>query len=325
MAKFKVMMTDNVFPDLNIEQDAFGQAGIEFFLASDATPETLAKEGKDCDAILNVFAKVTDQVIHSLEKCKVIVRTGIGYNTIDLDVANQKGIMVANVPDYCQGEVADHAFSLFLAVARKICFLNGKVKSGVWNANEAGPIPRLQGKTFGLYGFGSIAKLVATRARAFGMNVMAFDPYQSDDIFLENDVKKAASLESLFFSSDFISIHAPLTKETKYSVNSDLLKVLKKSAIIINTARGELIDTAALIDCLEKGTIAGAGLDVLEQEPPQYPSRLMELQNTVITPHAAYFSEEAMPALRRMSSAEIIRTLLEGQPKNWVNRNMMKK
>lgn len=320
MGKYKVMMTDSIFPNLDIENNVFSANGMELILAKDASIESLVSTGKDCDAILNVYAQVPAEVIEKLEKCKVIVRTGIGYNTIDVDCATKKNIMVANVPDYCLDEVADHAFGLFLSCVRKICFLNDQVKNGIWNVNNAKPVPRLQGKTFGLFGFGNIAQRVAKRALAFDMQVMVYDPYVDKDLVKSLGCIAENDFDRFIKNVDYLSLHVPLTKETEGIVNSELLNKMKPSSILINTSRGPLVCESDLNDALAKGTIAGAALDVLNIEPPTYPMELLGQKNLVITPHAAFYSEDSLPELRRRAAEEVVRALLEGKPKNWINR-----
>jgi len=314
-------MTDSIFPDLNIERSELEKIGAELILASNSLPEKLAEEGRDSDAIINVYAQVPAEVINKLSKCKVIVRTGIGVNTIDVEAATKRSIMVANVPDYCLEEVADHTFSLFLACQRKICFLNNRIKNGNWNVNEAKPINRLKDRVFGLLGFGNIAKRVAVRAQAFNMKVLAFDPFMDKEIFAESCVEKTDDLNQLITQADYLSLHLPLTKDTKNILDADKFKRMKRTAIIINTSRGGLINEQDLYEALVNNTIAGAGLDVLNEEPPTFPIKLAELDNVILTPHAAFYSEEAMPELRKRAVQEVIRTLTEGQPKNWVNKN----
>ncbi len=320
MSKFKVYISDvNRAREYDVEP--LKAVGGELFDATGTDPETLIREGKDCDAIINVFSKITSEVIEGLNNCKVIVRTGIGVDTIDIEAASKKGIMVANVPDYCWDEVADHTFALFLSLTRKVCLLSSKVKSGVWNNKEAGWVPRLQGLVFGLYGFGNIARKVAQRAKAFGMDVQAYDPYAPAGLFEEMGVKRLESLDGLFKTADFLSLHVPLVKETKHIINLDNLKKMKSTAYVINTARGPLINEEDLLYALNNKIIAGAALDVLETEPPKFPFALNELDNVIITPHASFYSNESFPQLRKNALEEVIRTLTEGRPKNLVNKD----
>ena len=320
MGKFRVLMTDTIFPDTVIEQEELRRIDAEFLLASASDPETLKREGRDCDAAINVYAQLGADILGAWERCKVIVRTGIGFNTIDLDAAAARRIMVANVPDYCMDEVADHTVALFLACVRKIPRLHAGVKGGTWSVDLAKPMPRLQGKRYGLFGFGNIAQRVAKRVQAFGLHVMAFDPYVPAELFAAQQVARAASLDDLLRAADFLSVHAPLTEETRGILDAVRLKLLKPTAILVNTSRGPLINEADLLMALRDGTIAGAGLDVLTDEPPVFPLALAALDNVVLTPHTAWYSDDAMPELRRKASQEVARTLTEGRPKYWVNQ-----
>jgi D-3-phosphoglycerate dehydrogenase / 2-oxoglutarate reductase len=319
VAKFQILMTDCIFPDQDIERRELAAIDAELTLARDTGEETLIREGKDCDAVLNVYAQVPANVIRSLRRCKVIVRTGIGVNTIDMDAADSMGIMVANVPDYCLDEVADHAMALFLALARKIVILDGTVRRSAWSLDDGRPIYRIGGSTFGLLGFGNIAQRVASRALSFGLRVIAFDPYLTDDVFALHGVERV-DIGRLIEESDAVSLHAPLTEETRHIINAESLSKMKATAFVINTSRGPLVDEGALFSALQDGTIAGAGLDVLEDEPPTLPNSLLTLSNVIVTPHAAFYSEQSNVELRRKSAQEIVRALTVGKPLHWVNR-----
>ncbi len=320
MSTFRVLMTDTIFPDTTIEQEELRRIDAEFVLASASDPETLKREGRDCDAAINVYAQLGADILGAWERCKVIVRTGIGFNTIDLEAAAARRIMVANVPDYCMDEVADHTVALFLACVRRIPRLHASVKSGQWSVDLAKPAPRLQGKRYGLFGFGNIAQRVARRVQAFGLQVMAFDPYVPAELFAAQQVARAASLDALLGAVDYLSVHAPLTEETRGILNAARLKLLKPTVVVVNTSRGPLINEADLLAALRDGTIAGAGLDVLADEPPSFPLALAAMDNVVLTPHTAWYSDDAMPELRRKASAEVARALTEGRPKYWVNQ-----
>ncbi len=320
MSKYKVFMTDTIFPDTSIEEKELSSIDAELVVSSANDPRTFIEEGRDCDAMLIVYAPVGAEVISALEKCRVMVRTGIGVNNIDIEAASAKKIMVANVPDYCVDEVADHTFSLFLCGVRKISYLNQKVKSGVWNVNEAKPIPRLRGKKYGLLGCGAIGQQVATRAKAFGMEVHGYDPFLSDEKFAELGIIKVETLEEFFPRVDFFSLHVPLTETTHHMINRNTLQQMKSSAFFVNTSRGPLVNEEDLYEALSNKVIAGAALDVLNTEPPEMPFLLSELENVILTPHAAFVSEDAIPELRRKAAQEIARTLTEGKPKFWVNR-----
>ena len=320
MARFKVVMTDSVFPDQDRERAELAAIDGELVLASGADLATLLREARDCDALLNVYAQVPAELIAGLERCKVIVRTGIGINTIDVAAASARGIMVANVPDYCQDEVADHAMALLLALSRKLLLLDGEVKRGTWSFAAARPIARLSASTCGLLGLGSIAQGVARRAQACGMRVIAHDPFLSAAAFAAHGVERVEELGRLLAEADFLSLHAPLTEQTEHIIDAAALAQMKPGACLINTSRGPLIDEDALLAALRAGTIAGAGLDVLAEEPPAFPNPLLALGNVIVTPHVAFYSEQSNDELRSKSAQEIVRTLTVGEPAHWVNR-----
>jgi D-3-phosphoglycerate dehydrogenase len=209
--------------------------------------------------------------------------------------------------------------ALLLSLVRKITFLAGQVKKENWSFLEAKPIPRLSETTLGLYGCGNIAQGVARRAQAFDIKVCGYDPYLPDAVFEKAGIQKVGTLDELYACSDYLSLHAPLTPETTHIIDQGALQKMKKTAIIVNTARGPLIDHDALYQAIKQKTIAGAALDVTEQEPPSFPLALNEFDNVLITPHTAYYSESSEPELRTKAVQEIIRTFKEGRPKFWVN------
>lgn len=321
MAKYSVFMTDSIFPDTAIERDELGLADAELTFSSAPDADTLIREGRDCDAMLVVYAKVDASVINSLTRCKVIVRAGIGFNNVDLEAATKAGIMVANVPDYCLDEVADHTMALALSVIRRTCLLNHKVSDGVWSIADAKPMPPLRGAVFGLFGCGAIGQQVGRRAAAFGMDVVGYDPYAPEATFRDNGIRRVTDFDDFLASVDVLSLHVPLTDDTHHVIDRENLEKMKPSAYVINTSRGGLINEQDLQEVLEEGRLAGAGIDVLETEPPADAPPLSRLANTVITPHAGFYSEASVVELRKKASREIIRTLQEGQPKFWVNRN----
>lgn len=323
MCKFKVALVHTIFPKLDIEYEEIEKAGGELVVAKDQTEEEIIRVVKDADAILTVYSEVTEKIIDAAKKCKIIVRTGIGTNNIDVDAATKRGIYVANVPDYCFDEVSDHTVTLALALSRKIVLLNQKVKRGEWNFEGAQPILAIRGQTFGLIGFGNISKFVAQKVKVFGLNVIAYDPYvKSEDV--EGMGIKMVDFRTLLKESDFVSLHTPLTEETKYIINGEALKLMKPTAFLINTARGPLVDEKAIYKALKEKWIAGAGIDVLEQEPPVSDNPLFSLDNVIITPHAAFISDKSEVALRVKAIQEAIRGAMGEKPKNWVNKRAMK-
>lgn len=305
MTKYKVFVTDTLWPDLEIEREILAEVGAEVILSSGGNPEDICLEGKDCDAILVNKTPMTRHNISLLEKCKIIVRFGIGVNEIDIPAATERGITVCNVPDYCQSESADHTIALLLGISRKMHILSNQTKAGVWDASVAKNVPRNHGKIIGLIGCGSTGRMVAERAQAFGMRVVAYDPNLPDSVFTSNDIKRYHRVEELLAVCDFVSLHLPLTPLTEGIINAKTLACMKPTAYLINISRGALINEDDLYDALANGRLAGAGLDVLSKEPPSGINKLANLPNVIITPHAAWNSEEALPELRTKAATEI--------------------
>ncbi|MBU2514667.1 C-terminal binding protein [bacterium] len=323
MSKIKVFMTDKSWTDLEIEKNILKEIDAEIVLGSPGTPEEICREGQDCDVAMVLFTPMGAENLRTFKQCKLLVRMGIGINTVDLFTATQQNIMVCNVPDYCQGEVADHVIALMLEVTRKIGALNSQVRGGGWDMTIADPVPRLQDKVFGLWGCGGIGQMTARRAAAFGMKVSGYDPYQTDSVFDQNGIKRYQDLNRFLSEIDVLSLHVPLTPETEHMINAETLGHMKSSAYLINTARGFLVNEEDLYTAIKSRSIAGAALDVLETEPPNGVAKLATLPNVVITPHAAWNSEEAIPELREKAAQEIVRFFKEGRPKNLVNTDIL--
>lgn len=292
-------------------------------VAKNTDEDNLAMEARDADVIMVVYAKITERIINSATKLKGIVRYGIGVDNIDLKAASKRKIPVANVPDYCIGTVADHAFALLLALNRKLLLADNTLRYGNWGTWTS-PSPKLmgvdlEGKILGLIGIGKIGSAVAARAKGFGMKVIAYDPYIPKEAAEKLGIE-LVDIETLLKNADFISIHSPLTSETRGMIGAKELKLMKKTAYIINTARGPIVQEEALYKALKNGWIAGAGLDVYEKEPPDKDNPLFKLENVVLTPHIAYYTQEAIWRLEMTAVEEAIR-ILQGQiPKNLVNK-----
>jgi D-3-phosphoglycerate dehydrogenase len=276
---------------------------------------------KEADGILNQYARMDRRMIEQLSRCKVITRYGIGVDTIDLTAATESGIIVANVPDYCLNEVADHTVTMLLACARKMLVFDRIVRGGSWDFRKGGAIRRLQGKVLGLVGCGKIGLAVARRMTAFGIRVIAFDPY----LKRAGEGVELTDLSTVLGTSDFISIHCPLTESTRHLIGEMEFKEMAKRPIIVNTSRGPVIDEKALLGALETGQISGAGLDVVETEPPDPGNPLLKMENVVLSPHTAFYSEESVSQLKR-DAAESVVSVLQGRwPKSVVNRDVVGK
>lgn len=305
MSTFKVVITDYEYATLEPEEREFAGEEIEFVRAQCKTEEEVIAAAKDADGLLNQYAPITRNVIEQCPSLKVISRYGVGVNTIDVEAATEKGIVVANVPDYCMDEVSDHTLALLLSCARKTVRLNEAVKSGTWDYKISTPMYRLRDRVLGLIGFGRIPQNVAKKAQVFGLRILAYDPFVPKQVAEQAGVQ-LVDLDGLCQASDFISVHAPLTDATKGLLSDKQFKQMKKEAFVINTARGPIIDEAALIRALQGGEIAGAGLDVVEEEPIPSDSPLLKMDQVILNPHVAWYSEESQVELQRKAAENIV-------------------
>jgi len=312
-----VAVTDSVFPNLNAATAVVSTIGADLKLAKSSSPEDILAVAKDADAVLTTYAKVTGEMIPQMPKVKIIARFGIGVDNVDIPVATSKGIVVTRVPDYCLDEVSDHAMALLLALIRKIPSSNARTQAGEWKMPAVVPIHRLRGTVLGLVAFGQIPQLVAPKAKAFGMRVVTYDPYIPDEVLKRAGVERV-EFDELVGISDYISIHTPLMPATHHLFNADVFSRMKPGAYIVNTARGPIIDEAALAQALDKKQIAGAALDVMEKEPPGS-SPLFGRDNIIITPHTSFYSEESLVDLQTKAAEEVVRVLTGQAPKNPVN------
>ncbi|QRG66714.1 C-terminal binding protein [Brevibacillus choshinensis] len=323
--KWKVVVTDWEYTDLRYEEQVLENERITLVPAQCRTEEEVIAACWDADAVINQYAPLSRRVIEGLERCQVITRYGVGVNTVDLQAATEKGICVANVPDYCMDEVADHALALLLAWTRKIVVAHQAVQNGNWDFKVTQPITRLRGRTLGLVGFGKIPQALAQKVKPLGLNVIAHDPYVPQSVAAELGVQ-LATLEELCERADIVSVHAPLTDSTKGMMGARQFAAMKKEAIIINTSRGPVIDEQALIYALQSGKIAGAALDVVEQEPITPESPLVGMDNVILTPHVAWYSEEAAAEMRAKAAMGVADVLLHGEfPKYLVNKEVMER
>ena len=322
MAPYVIAITDHVFHGVEPERAAAEALGAELRVGQCRTPEEVLALTHDADAILNCYAPMPTNVIDALEHCKIIARYGIGVDTVDLVAATRKGIAVTNVPEYCVDEVSDHALALLLAWARKVVVANRAIRAGSWQLADVAPIHRLRGQTLGLVGLGKIALRLAGKAQALGLRVIGTDPYVSAERVAPLNIA-LLPLDDVLAQSDFVSLHAPLTSETRGMLNADAFAKMKPTALIINTARGPLIDDGALRDALSSGKIAAAALDVTPLEPLPADSPLRTLDNVILTPHIAYYSEESLRDLQQEAVDEVTRALRGEPQKSLVNREVL--
>src|SRR5213593_4347945 len=281
-------------------------------------PDELIARTRDADALVVVFSPVTRAVMSALEGLKTVVRTGVGYDVIDVPAATELGVIVVNIPDLWVREVANHALALLLAWNRKIPTLDRQVRAGVWAGGVPGGAGALHGETVGIVGLGNIGSAFARRVAALETKVIACDPYVDDGHFAALGVERV-SLETLAERSDYVSVHTLLNAETRHLIGETFFKRMKPTAILINTSRGPVVDEQALTRALQERRLAGAALDVWEQEPVAADNPLLRMDNVIATPHAAYFSTAAVAAVPRRCGEEVARVLTERRPLNVVN------
>jgi D-3-phosphoglycerate dehydrogenase len=308
MAGPVIAVTDSVFPSLDPAKAALAKLNPTFRMAKSPNADDILAVARDADAILVTYAKLTRDILMQLTRCKAIGRFGLGVDNIDLPAAKEKGIAVNYVPDYCIREVSDHAMALLLALIRKVPYSNKLVQAGRWEMPAVVPIRRIEGTVLGLVGFGNIPRLVAPKAKAFGMKVIAFDPYARAELFTAAGVE-SVDFDTLLATSDYISVHAPLTPQTRGLMNAAAFAKMKKGAYIVNTARGPLIDEPALLAALDSGQIGGAALDVVAAEPLPKDSPLLGRDNVIVTPHTAFYSIEALEELQTKCASDVARVL----------------
>ena len=317
MPQLLVAVSDSVFPNLEPARAVLSKVGAELRLANASTPEAILEVGRAADGALVTYAKITEEMIRQMTRCRVISRFGIGVDNVDIPAATRAGIVVTRVPDYCIDEVSDHAMAMLLAVVRKIPLANARTQSGAWEMPAVVPIHRLRGSVLGLVGFGRIPQLVAPKAKAFGIQVIAFDPYLPETVFQREGVRRV-EFDELVKVSDYISIHTPLMPETHHLFNADVFSKMKPTAYLVNTARGPIVDEAALANALDRKQLAGAALDVMEKEPPSG-SPLLGRNNVILTPHTSFYSEESLVELQTKAAEEVVRVLTGQKPVNPVN------
>jgi D-3-phosphoglycerate dehydrogenase len=317
-----VAVSDSVFPTLDLAKGVVSELDAELRLADEPTPDAILDVARDADGMLVTYAQITGDMIRQLNRCRVIARFGIGVDNVDIEAATQANIVVTKVPDYCIDEVSDHSLGLLLALARKIPFSNQMTHAGEWKMPAVAPLYRLKGCVLGLVGFGQIPRLLAPKAQALGLKVIAYDPYVPEESMASEAVRKV-ELDELLEASDLISVHAPLTPDTHHMFNREAFGQMKPSAFLVNTARGPLVDEQALVEALDEGQIAGAALDVLEQEPPPADSPLLGRTDIILTPHTGFYSIESLEDLQTKAAQEVVRVLRGERPRSPVNPEVL--
>jgi D-3-phosphoglycerate dehydrogenase len=321
----KIVITDYRFPDVEQERRAVEAAGDTLVTGQAATEDQVVELCRDADGVLTVRAPVTKRAIAAMQRCRIIVRYGIGVDTVDVAAATERGIMVANVPDYCLDEVSDHALTLLLMLGRQMISAIALAREDTWAVAEMPPLQRLRGQTCGLIGCGKIGSLLAGKVSALGMKVIIHDPFLTEARAREMGAE-LVSLEILLARADFISLHAPLNEATHHLLGETAFAKMKKTASIINTARGGLIDEAALLAALDAGKISGAALDVLESETAVTPIRsaLVRHPKMIVTAHTAWLSVQARATLQLRAIEQVLACLRGEIPYGLVNRELAK-
>ena len=316
----KALITDHAWPTLDIERDVLGEVGTTIVEARSGDEAELASLAGDVDAILTCWKKVTPAVLDASPECQIVARYGVGLDNIAVEHATGLGIVVTNVPDYCIDEVSEHALALALALSRRIVTFARQTHAGEWDNAGGGRIRRVRGQTMGVVGCGRIGRATGEKAHALGMDVIAFDEYVDR---APGPIQLVGSLDELLERADIVSIHLPLTPETEGLIGEAQLRRMKETAFLVNTARGPIIDESALSRALAEGWIAGAGIDVLAQEPPEPANPLLELDSAIVTPHASFYSEESTVELQRRT-AECVAEVFRGQaPPTVVNPEVL--
>lgn len=322
----KVLITDYAWPSLDIERAILQTVDAEIVAAHSGEESELVQLAPSCDAILTNWQKVTPAVLDAAPHCLIVSRYGIGVDNIAVEHATQLGMLVTNVPDFCLDEASDHTMALLLAWNRQIVTYATATRQSIWQVNSGHPMRRLYGQTLGIIGYGNIAQTLVPKALGFGLKVIVYTPRLSAEevagfganCVVTNDLDELLSL------SDYVSIHVPLTKETRGMIDTRALRLLKPTAYLINISRGAVIDETALYQALRDGWFAGAALDVLIQEPPQQDYPLLSLPNVIVTPHAAFYSEDAVADVQRKAAEHVASVLRKETPTNILNAQVLR-
>jgi D-3-phosphoglycerate dehydrogenase / 2-oxoglutarate reductase len=308
----KVLITDFNYPDVELERGILEGAGLELLEAHCRTEEDVIKAGQEVSALLTQYAPITARVLAELPELRMVGRYGVGYDIVDVEAARERGVWVANVPDYGTEEVAVHALSMVLALLRHLPLYTRDVKEGRWHPASTGPLFRLKNLTLGVVGLGRIGGTLARRAEPWFGRTLGCDPYLEEDAWPEG--VERTNLEEVFSESLVVSLHPPLTQETQGFIDRELLGRMLEGGYLVNTARGGLVVMDDLLWALEEGPLAGAALDVLPQEPPPADHPLLKKPNVILTPHAAFYSLEAQEEVRRKAALNVVSWAEEGRP-----------
>lgn len=311
MSTYRVVVTDQVFPTVDLERELLAEIDAELVVAEGDRDQVL-EVARGADALLNTYLSVDGDFLTEVgDNCKIVARYGIGVDNIDLEAARDAGVAVTNVPDYSVEEVAAHTLTLLLMLLRRVPDGLATIRDGEWGIARVRPLTRLSATTVGLIGYGRIARRLADSLRTLEMDLVVFDPYVPEEqrAAAGEGVRFVDDLDELLTSVDAVSVHCPLTPETRGIIGREQLEKLPDHAVLVNTSRGPLVDLPALIDALERGVIRAAGLDVTDPEPPEDPAALAEVPGLIVTPHVAFYSDEALQESQRKASTQVIKAL----------------
>ena len=318
MAKWHVVITDSGYSSYDIERTRLDTIDAELVVKQCQTEDDVIDLARDADGVIVRLQPFSERVCAALPKCRVVGRYGVGVDNIDCEAATRHGIAVGNVCDYAINEVSEQALGLLLSCARKITSHDKRIRTGEWDIGQTDPIHRMQGRTLGLIGLGRIPQVLVGKVKGFDFRILVHDPFVSDDLAAKLGVT-LVDLDTLLAESDYISVHAPLNDKTRHMIDESALRKMKPTAILINTARGPVVDVNALYKALKEGWINSAGIDVHEDEPVPKDYCLFELDNVVISDHAGWYSEESIADLQRGAVDAVVAVLSGGWPKFLVN------
>lgn len=320
----KVVITDYDFGDVDVETEILKAAGAEVIALQAKQEEDLFDVAPHCSAMINQYARVGRETISRMKRCEVIARFGVGVDIVDVDSATERGILVTNVQNYCTEEVADHAISLWLTLARKLPAYDRATHAGIWHWQSGQPVYRLRGRTMGVVSLGKIGQAIAARAQVFGVKVIAYDPFLPADIATSLGVELVSKTD-LLARSDYVLMQAPMTSDTRHFLSDAEFALMKPGAILVNTGRGPTVDNQALFRALSDGHLAAAGLDDPEEEPAKRlnwtpdDNPIFSLPNVLVTPHVAYYSEESIHEARVTAATQVAKVLTGQKPDYTVN------
>ena len=322
MSAFKVIFLEHGYASVEIERRIVEAAGGEFIDGDQFSLAEALRRASDAQGIMLRRIPITREVMRGFGQCRILMRYGVGVDNIDLAAATELGLIAGHVPVYCQDEVSTHAIALLLACVRRVVLTHDQLRTGGWNVHEGDPIFRLAGKTLGLVGLGTLGQAVARKMQGWNLRLLATDPFLDPAVAARLNVE-LVPLETLLRESDYVSLHVPLLPETIHLMNERTLALMKRGAILVNTARGPVVSASALLAALDRGQLAGAALDVFEHEPPPADAPVRHHPRLIVTDHIAWYSEESQRELQRRAAEEVVRCCTGGLPEAIANPEVL--